>query len=83
MITWLHDTNNELITDDVNDLKKLGRRNTMRRRGNRVRRQMGGPGGRPQSRRGRTGRRPVSMARGGRVRRQMGGISLPKPWNRY
>ena len=21
MITWLHDTNNELITDDVNDLK--------------------------------------------------------------
>jgi len=44
MITWLHDTNNELITDDVNDLKKLSRRSTMRRRGNRTRRQRGGRG---------------------------------------
>ena len=31
MITWLHDTNNELIIDNVNDLKKLSRRNTMAR----------------------------------------------------
>ena len=50
MITWLHDTSNELIKDNINDLKKITKINTMRLHGSRIRRQMSS-GPKPWSRR--------------------------------